>query len=122
MAERKRQCKREDESDTDAASEDSDKSFWDDQEFLAETMHELIGRTSADILGYLRGKKSPDALANTIHDGLVSVWEGPMADYGSVQDNLERKRLLWAQGKTLVTRRSGSPELGEQRTCGQRSG
>jgi hypothetical protein len=113
MAARKRQCKREDESDTNAASVNSDKPFWDDQEFLAETMHALINRTSADIDGYLRGDKSPEALANIVHDGLVSVWDGPLADYGSEQEDLEKKRKLWSERKTSETRHS-SQELGER--------
>jgi hypothetical protein len=84
IAQLKRHCKREDDSDTDAGPEDFHKPFSDDQQFLTETMQELIGRTSADIHGCPRGGKSLEALANITHDALVSVGEGPMADYGSV--------------------------------------
>lgn len=52
MAERKRHCKREDESDTDT-DEASDKPFWADQEVLAETMIGLINRTNTDIEEHL---------------------------------------------------------------------
>ncbi|KAF1917765.1 hypothetical protein BDU57DRAFT_494022 [Ampelomyces quisqualis] len=95
MAERKRRCKREDESDTDIATENSDRLLWDDQAFLAEVMHELIGRADTDVEGYLRGDKSVGALADIVHDGLVSVWDGPAADHGRVPEGLEKKRIAW---------------------------
>lgn len=113
MAERKRRCKREDESDTDVASESSDKPFWDNQAFLAEVMHDLIGRTDADIDSYLRGEKSAEALADIVHDGLVSVWDGPVADHGLVPEALEMKRLAWMQREIPVARQP-SLELGEE--------
>jgi hypothetical protein len=112
MAERKRHCKREDGSDTEAASDNSDKPFWDDQEFLVEAMHELIGRSHADVVSYLRGEKSPGALADIVHDGLVSVWDYPVANHGLVPKELEKKRALWAQRKISKNRHS-NPELGE---------
>jgi hypothetical protein len=108
MAERKRHCKREDDSDTDVASEDSDKPWWHDQALLTEAMHDLIGRADADIDSYLRGEKSPNALADIVHDGLVSVWNGPVASHGLVPEALEKRRLAWFQG------REPSVELGDR--------
>jgi hypothetical protein len=67
-------------------------------------MHDLIGRTDADIDSYLRGKKSPEALADIVHDGLVSVWDRPVADHGLIPEALEKKRLAWMQRQTSATR------------------
>jgi hypothetical protein len=70
-AERKRQCKREDPSDADGASETSEKPHWDDEAFLAEAMHEMISRSHADVDGTLGGEKDVTAFAALVHDGLV---------------------------------------------------
>ncbi|KAF2832673.1 hypothetical protein CC86DRAFT_401422 [Ophiobolus disseminans] len=97
MAERKRHCKREEGSDTDAASDTSDKPFWYDQEFLAEVMNDLINRSGADVVSYLKGEKTPDALADIVHDGLVEVWESPVAGYILTPDELSRKHDAWVR-------------------------
>jgi len=118
MAERKRRCKREDESDTDT-DDASDKPFWDDEEFLAATMNQLIKRTSENIMDHLGGEKDPDAFANLLHDELVYVWEGPLADGGPMREHLKRKRVLWAERNKSPDSRHSSPELGEPRPKGR---
>ncbi|KAH4214284.1 hypothetical protein HBI25_213450 [Parastagonospora nodorum] len=117
MAERKRHCKREDESDTDT-DDASDKPFWDDG-FLAETMNVLINRSKENIMDYLRGEKDPDAFANLMHDELVSVWEGPLADNGPKREDLKQKSVLWAERNKTPSPRHSSPELGEPRPKGR---
>lgn len=112
MAERKHHCRRDGEPDREIAGDDADKSFRDNQDFLAEAMHELIGRTDADVESYLRGERNPDALADIVHDGLVSVWDRPMADYGQLPEELQIRWSLWTQFKTS-TKRQLSPKLGE---------
>ena len=114
MAERKRHCKREDGSDTDADSDASEKPFWDDEELLTEAMHELISRSNADVGDYLRGDKSALAMANIVHDGLVGVWERPVADYGHIVEDLARKQDAWARAKRSPGV-GASIERGEQR-------
>lgn len=79
MKERKRRCKRGEDSDTDVAEDDEDRTVWEEREFLAEAMYNLINRTKADIEGYLKGIKTPAALADVVHDGLVAIWEKSVA-------------------------------------------
>jgi hypothetical protein len=97
MAKHKRVCKREDESDIGAASEDPNRQIWDDSELLIKAMHELRDRAKVDVERYLSSNKSSEALANIVHDGLVSVWIRPMAEYDSIPVELETRRYLWAQ-------------------------
>ncbi|KAH7093531.1 hypothetical protein FB567DRAFT_515517 [Paraphoma chrysanthemicola] len=113
MAERKRQCKRyfEDHSDTEVASNASDKCLWHDEAFLAEGMREMIDRSRADVNSYLNCEKDVGALADIVHDGLVRHWDGPQAEYGSIPDDLQKKKQAWEAEK--LTRPEQSLELGE---------
>ncbi|KAH7082762.1 hypothetical protein BKA63DRAFT_583831 [Paraphoma chrysanthemicola] len=112
MAERKRQCKRyfEDHSDTEVASNASDKCFWHNEAVLAEGMREMADRSRADVDSYLHGEKDVGALADIVHDGLVRHWDGPQAEYSSVPDDLRKRQQAWETVK--ATRREKSPELG----------
>lgn len=113
VAERKRQCRREDDSDTDAASDDSNKLFWHDDEFFAEVMHELIVRSGTNVASYLKGKREVNTFVNTIHDGLVEVWTGPVADHAVALGGLARKQALWAPNDASAVCES-SGEHGER--------
>ncbi|KAF2133791.1 hypothetical protein P153DRAFT_380969 [Dothidotthia symphoricarpi CBS 119687] len=105
---RKRRCKREEGSDTNI---DEDKPFWDDEEFLASTMRSMITNSGADVDSYLNGEMDADSLEAIVHDGLVGVWNKPVATYGIVPQELERKQEAWATRRRSLALES-SPELG----------
>jgi hypothetical protein len=111
-AERKRHCQREKDSDSDLISDNTDKPALDDDEFLAHTMRELIRRSGADVNSYLDGDKNSYALADILHDGLVSVWDKPVARHGVLPDQLRNRRDAWAQTGECKKRKP-SPEFEE---------
>lgn len=105
MAERKRRCMRDDESDTDAASDVEEQSIWRDQEFLAETMSVLMHRTAIEIED-LERKKDTEVLASLVHDGLIEVWSGPKSPYGEASATVKSKADTWAKQKGSTAERS----------------
>jgi hypothetical protein len=114
LAERKRHYQREKTSDIDLVSDNTDKPALDDDEFLANTMRELIRRSGADVNSYLDGDKNSDALASILHDGLVSVWEKPVARHGVLPEQLKKRKDAWAQS-SASKKCKASPELDEPR-------
>jgi hypothetical protein len=101
VMERKRKCKRGDESDTE------DEEVKDGEELLVLAMRELVAQSGVDIARYFRGDNEVGGLADAVHDGLMEGWGGPVADHG---EEVERKRSFWAKRKT----REASVELGER--------
>ncbi|KAF2683214.1 hypothetical protein K458DRAFT_390481 [Lentithecium fluviatile CBS 122367] len=89
-----------------------DEPFWNDTTFLADTMHELVSRTDADIDGYLKSEKTTEALADIVRDGLVEAWDRPRAGYCYVPGELIRREKAWAKASKMAARET-SPELGE---------
>jgi hypothetical protein len=73
MAERKRQCKREDDSDTDVASRDSAKAMWYDDYFLAEVLRELMDRCGINIQDFYNNEKCIGKIVNLVHHGILNV-------------------------------------------------
>jgi hypothetical protein len=111
-AARKRRCKREVPSDTD--DDNADEACWDDVVSLAETMRVLITRSGVGGEDVRGGKMSSSDLVDAVHDGLVGIWEGPVAEHAVVPRELERKRAAWAK-ETESTKKRESWDLG----CGQ---
>lgn len=110
LAERKRPCKREDGSDVDTDLDDADKSAETENAYLADSMRELLSRAGV-VPGYPDetsggASRAAEGLADMVHDCLVGVWEGPMADHGPVPRELLRKKALWNQSKTPGDRES----------------
>lgn len=104
---RKRLCKREDGSDIEIEFNDPEKSNEAGEEFLTDSMINLIIRARMDPSGVLsenRGPETPEELADMVHDGLVSVWDGPVANHDLVPEELERKQALWNQSKASTVR------------------
>lgn len=97
--ERKRQCKRiyQHEQELELVSSTRENTARDDEKFYAETMRIMIARSGADVDDYLKDTRSVDALADIVHDGLVSVWEAPVAGYHTIPDELTRKELAWGE-------------------------
>jgi hypothetical protein len=75
-------------------------------------MRELIRRSGADVNSYLDGDKNSYALADILHDGLVSVWDKPVARHGVLPDQLRNRRDAWAQ-TGACKKRKPSPEFEE---------
>jgi hypothetical protein len=73
MAERKRQCKREDDFDNDVASRDSTKDMWNDDYFLAELLREFMHRCGINIRDFYDNEKCIGTIANLVHDGILNV-------------------------------------------------
>lgn len=82
------------------------KPFWDDDAFLAATMRQMIATSRADVDGYLNGEKNSSVLEAIVHDGLVQVWDRPMALYRSVPEELARRLEAWTEHKRSVPPRS----------------
>ena len=82
--------------DDDAASNTNDNLFGHDSNFLAETMHLLIDRSEVDVEIYLIGEKNPRALADVVHDGLVNVWDRPLAGWFNVPHGTANKSAALA--------------------------
>jgi hypothetical protein len=78
-----------------AASNTNDNPFGYDSDFLAETMKLLIDRTEDEVKTYLRGEKDPGALADIVHDGLVSVWDRPLARWFIIPHGILNKYIAW---------------------------
>jgi hypothetical protein len=113
-AERKRHCQREQDLDIDRYSGNADNALLNNDKFLAYSMRKLIRRSGADVEYYPEGDDSPEALANIVHDGLVSVWDRPVARHGVLPDQLRNRRDSWAQNSACKKRRA-SPEYEEPR-------
>jgi hypothetical protein len=96
MANRKRQCKQEDNSDAEDQS--------DSDEFLAEAMRSLLERSDARShkKDYMRkgGSWSPGVLVDMVHDGLVEKWTSPVG-YDlmppHVNQKLKQKQEAWSR-------------------------
>ncbi|KAF2846215.1 hypothetical protein T440DRAFT_458869 [Plenodomus tracheiphilus IPT5] len=71
MAERKRQCKRLDDSDTEVDSDEGETSIWNDKGFLAEVMIELVGRTQLDLEDLSKSERVAETLADLVQDSIV---------------------------------------------------
>ena len=108
LAERKRRCQLGDESDTEAASDD-EKSVWNDNKFLAETMRRLMHRAS--VYDDHLAKKDTKVLADIVHDGLIEGWQGPQGPDGEASTILkevaeteayERKPTVNARAQSLM--------------------
>lgn len=117
LNERKRLCKREDESDNDTDANDTEASMDADDLFLIKSMRELIKRTDEDPSGTPGEDNSAEAFANRMHDSLVNIWNGPVADYESVPEDLERKEVLRDQSRAPAARES-SIQSGLRRSDG----
>ncbi|KAF1849014.1 uncharacterized protein K460DRAFT_280436, partial [Cucurbitaria berberidis CBS 394.84] len=117
MTERKRRCKRGDDSDTDIASDEEDKYFWEDGDLLASTMGCLLGRCLSilpeELAASLNRVKDPMELADIVHDGLVEVWSEPRSQYRETLATLKRKAEIWARDDESTTERL-APELSVQ--------
>jgi hypothetical protein len=111
MAQRKRHCKRNYDSDIED-SNDATRSIRDQDELLIAAMRELMVRSDTNIETFFNSDRSAEALANMVQDGLVSVSDGTVADHDSVPDELERSQPIRIRLKTSATDRS-SLELGE---------
>jgi len=81
--------------DNDAVANTNGTPFWQDSNFLAETMDLLIHRSRADVEAYLTEKDS-DALADIVHDGLVNVWDRPLVRWNIVPHGIASKSVAWA--------------------------
>jgi hypothetical protein len=123
MAERKRQCKREDSSDTHVASED-DEPFYVTDEFLATSMRILISdHLESHLMMYADGLRedannAEEAFAERIHCAVLEEWDGAVDEWSS--DALKRKAETWSKDKKA--RRMPSPELGGDSGGAQRDG
>jgi hypothetical protein len=96
VVERKRKCRRGDESDTE------DENRWDRdlEDLLMLAMDELITRAGVDVTRYLRSDKGVGALADVVHEGLlVEVRAGPVAAHEKAVEELQRKRGLRAKAR-----------------------
>lgn len=98
MRSSKRRCQRNkvDEAADDTSSEASKIESLANNDFLAETMHELINRGNPNIIEYLKSEKDPSALADIVHDALVMAWDRPQAGYCNVPQDLAKKAVAWA--------------------------
>ncbi|KAF1941010.1 hypothetical protein EJ02DRAFT_455554 [Clathrospora elynae] len=112
MAERKRRCKREDDSDTEIASEDGgETSFFESEKFLASSMRRLIDLSKYPVWRYTNNATEEtedveEEFADIIYDSLVEEWDGPRAL--TLDLELKRKAELWSKQKEK------SPELGKK--------
>jgi hypothetical protein len=82
----------------DVTSDYSERKFGDEDEYLADRMRELIGRSRADvrISNYVRGDGDVKNFVDIIHDALVEVWDEPQAHNRLESHNLVQKARTWA--------------------------
>jgi hypothetical protein len=82
----------------DVTSNYSERELWDEDEYLADRMRELIDRSRADvnISNYIRGDEDVEGFADIIHDALVEVWDKPQAHNRLESHNLVQKARTWA--------------------------
>ena len=118
MAERKRHCKREDGSDTDADSDVSEKPFWETDVFLAELMHQVLNAANINLADHIGERfytnNTQTTLPARIYDALVKHWDGPQDESGERNEDLLMKRDAWARAKRSPGV-GASVERGEQR-------
>lgn len=87
----KRQCKREEE---EPHLSNIPAGFTAEDKFLVEAMREMIARTNLATVDALIGSFDKLGLVNTLHDGLVAVWDKPKTSWGLISPELKRKASL----------------------------
>lgn len=103
MAEHKRHCKREEGSVTDAASDASEKPFWEEDDFLAELTRHLVGSADVDLAVVFEGwrdlTRSHEDAAKLVHDALAEHWNDVQVKDSVPTQDLLQKQDAWARAK-----------------------